>query len=320
MVLRRRTPSIAPRPLITGEDLRLVCELPLLWVLALVRPERTWHRLCYRIESAKARLALSDPATVAAVAMRVLGPSRPSFDARAFAIDVAAGRSEHHMQIMRCRSPAGWTNAPVLRGQSHLDAALAAGRGVVLWVAHFCFNALAAKKALHGAGYPVWHVSRAEHGFSKSTFGIAAFNGFRVRSEQKYLAGRIVYRRDQPAAVTFAALRLLRSNAVLSITAGDWEGGRLAAIDVLGGKVELSIGAPGLARLTGATLLPVFVVRGAPGEAVAVAIEPPLTLAADRDSEDTIQGAARQFGVLLDDYVRRYPAQWRDWSKLKLPA
>ena len=152
MTLRRRERSTTARPWITREDVAFAAELPLLWIVALAVPERRWPSVCRRLEAAKAGMRLFDPSPVARIAQGAIGSSQPGFDARGFALDSAAGRSEHHLQILRSVSPGGW-NAPIaLEGREHLDGALAAGRGAVLWVAHFCFNALAAKKALASSG------------------------------------------------------------------------------------------------------------------------------------------------------------------------
>jgi lauroyl/myristoyl acyltransferase len=320
MSIRRRNPSSSRRPFLTREDVKFAVELPILWLAALTVPERRWKSLCYRLEAFKARLRFHDPSSVERAAGKVLGPSRPSFDARAFALELAAGRSEHHMQILRARSPRGWQAIPELQGAAHLDRALVAGNGAVLWVAHFCFNALATKKALCNAGYRVWHISRAEHGFSKSTLGIALFNGIRVGAEVPHLAGRIIIDRAKPMAATLAAQRRLRKNEIVSITAGAWEGSRLAQVDLLGGKLELAGGAPGLARLAGAALLPVFTIRGATDDTIRVIVDKPLSIPAEGGIDHAVQEAARQFGTLLEDYVCRYPAEWRDWKNLKLPA
>ena len=320
MAIRRRKRTSADRPLLSLDDVKFAAELPLLWLAALTVPERRWKALCFRLESIKARLNLFDPARVATTASKVLGACRSAFDARAFALESAAGRSEHHLQILRCRSPGGWKTTAQLHGAAHLDAALARGGGAVLWVAHFCFNALATKKALCLAGYRVWHLSRPEHGFSKSTLGIAMLNGIRVRAELRYLAGRIVFERDKPATATIAAQRLLKNNGILSITAGAWEGQRLAEIDLLGGKLDLAVGAPGLSRLTGAALLPVFAVRGTGESTIRVIIENPLSIPAEGRMDEALQAAAQQFGDRLEGYVRGYPTEWRDWKNLKLPA
>jgi hypothetical protein len=319
MAIRRRKRAAAGRPWATLEDAKLAAALPLLWLLAVSFPERRWRTICYRLEAIRASVGLSDLGLVEDAAARVAGDSKMPFDRRTFALEVAAGATEHHLQVLVSRSRGGWKAVPRLEGVAHLDAALAAGRGAVLWVAHFCFNALATKKALRAAGYPVWHLSRPEHGFSKSMVGIALFNGIRTGAERPHLAGRIVFERDRPGAAAVAAMRVLKHNGVLTITAGDWEGQRIAAIDLCGGTFELAVGAPRLARLSGAALLPVFTVRGPDQDTIRVVIEPALAVPPDGQGDDALQFAAQGFGRSLERYVMRYPTEWRDWKKLSLP-
>ncbi|MGH8713615.1 MAG: hypothetical protein ACREYB_06385 [Casimicrobiaceae bacterium] len=318
MAITRRKRSARDRSWFTPGDAALAVGLPLLWLLALTIPECRWRTLCYRLEAMRASLRRRELAKVAGAAASVIDGSRCR-DANAFALEVAAGCTEHHLQVLRSRSPRGWKPALELEGAQHLDAALGAGRGAVLWVAHFCFSALASKMALRRAGYQVWHLSRPEHGFSKSALGIVLFNGIRVGAEREHLAGRIVFERSRPGAATLAAQRVLKKNGIVSITAGDWEGQRLAEIDLFGGKLELAVGAPGLARLTGARLLPVFTVRGHGQGAMRVVIEPALPVAGEGDADDALQRAADGFGGLLERYVGHLPSEWRDWRKLKLP-
>jgi lauroyl/myristoyl acyltransferase len=319
-VIRRRKRTASGRPWVALEDAKLALALPLLWAFALTVPERRWRTLCYRLESIRASVNTKDLECVARVAERVVGGSHASFEGRAFALEVAAGATEHNLQVLKSRSRGGWNPVLHLEGAAHLDSALAAGSGAVLWVANFCFNALATKKALHDAGYRLWHLSRPEHGFSKSTAGIALYNGIRTGAERQQLEGRIVFERDRPGAAAVAAMRVLAQNGILSITAGDWEGQRIAGIDVCGGKLHLAVGAPRFARLAGAALLPVFTVRGADLQTIRVVIEPALAVPIDGTTDDALQAAAQAFGRLLERYVRRYPAEWGDWKKLELPA
>ena len=138
-----------------------------------------------------------------------------------------------------------------------------------------------------------------------------------MRAELAHLAGRIVIDREKPMAATLAAQRLLRRNGIVSVTAGAWEGQRLAEVALLGGTLELAVGAPGLARLAAAALLPVFTVRG-PDDALRVVVEPPIAVARDGDADAALGAAAQAFGDRLEDYVRRHPSQWRDWKALKV--
>ena len=76
----------------------------------------------------------------------------------------------------------------MLQGREHLDEALGRGKGCVLWVAHFVFAPNIAKLALHDAGYKVSHLSRLDHGFSSTRFGIKWLNPVRSRFEDRLLA------------------------------------------------------------------------------------------------------------------------------------
>ena len=130
------------------------------------------------------------------------------------------------------------------------------------------------------------------------------------------LAGRIVIDRAKPMSATLAARRVLERNGIVSITAGAWEGQRLAVVELLGGTLELAVGAPGLARLTGAPLLPVFAVRDDAG-ALRVTLDAPIPVAREGDTDAALQEAAQRFAGRLEPWIRRYPAQWRDWKSLQ---
>jgi predicted LPLAT superfamily acyltransferase len=317
MEIRRRTRVTDARPFVTRADAVLAAELPLLALIALVVPEPRWRPACRRLEAVKARLRLVDPGPVARIASRVVGGGDAPFDATSFALDVAAGRSEHHVQVLRA-SLGRWRPRLALEGEPHIASALRDGRGAVLWVAHFCFNALATKQALSSAGYRAWHLSRPEHGFSSSRAGIATVNRIRVRAELAQLAGRLVIDRAKPAIATLAAQRVLRGNGIVSITAGAWEGTRLARVALLGGTLELAVGAPGLARIAGAALLPVFTVKDDDGTH-RIVVDPPLAVPRDGDANAALGAAAQAFADRLETFVRRYPSQWRDWKSLALP-
>ena len=177
------------------------------------------------------------------------------------AFRVAATRTEHHVQIVR-EFAFGWDAPLFLHGSENLQTALQGGRGAILWIAHFSFNALATKKALHSAGFVAYHLSRPEHGFSKSRFGIRFLNPIRVRAERRYLRDRIIIERTMPGRSLLHARKHLAANEIISITAGAWEGAQTATVSIVGCQLELSVGAPGLAHLTGAPLLPVYTAPG----------------------------------------------------------
>ena len=315
MRIAKRHRPVATRPLFTRQDRRFLLELPLLAAIATVVPEKHWRSTCVGLERIKARLGWFSPGRIRDGLTLLRGPA----DAGEDALRVAAARSEHHLQILR-EFFWGWPAPLELQGAEHLADAAKYGRGAVLWVAHFSFNSLAAKKALHQAGFVVAHLSRPEHGFSTSRFGIAALNPMRVRTERRFLAERIIVERANPSTAMRRAQRHLLDNGLVSITAGAWEGALLATVTVGGAELELSTGAPGLAHVVGAPLLPVFTVRDEDTLKIAVIVGPPIALDRTVERKAAMADAAQRFADRLAPFVARYPLQWRDWEKLRRPS
>ena len=298
------------RRTISGGDLLLLIQLPILKLAALTLPEERWLAFCRLVGSgASVRTAAE------AVAAYFAAPAATPVDAASVALEARAARLEHFMQILAGKS--GAALHPRLSGLEDLESALAARRGAVLWVAHFAYAPLAAKAALMSAGHHTWHMSRPEHGFSKTRFGIAALNPLRWRVEERHLAGRILIDRRNPAAATLRARRLLADNGIVSITAGDWEGARVLEIPFGPGTVGISNGAPALAHLAGAALIPVVTVRESPGKPIEVILLPPLLPDRSTPRGEWVDIAAGYFAEQVAPYVARFPGQWRDWRRWK---
>ena len=309
--VRTRRLAVADRPLLTRDDAWFLLEFPVLFLVAAAVPERRWPSVTFRLEQAKAALARFSPERILR-GMRLMRNDLSRDDA----LRAAATRSEHHVQIVRDFFW-GWQAPIELSGAHHVTNALAGGRGAVLWVAHFSFNSLAVKKAFHAAGFPVSHLSRPEHGFSKSRFGVSCLNPIRVRTELRYLDDRIVIDRAKPASAVNRAQRRLRANEIVSITAGAWEGARVATANVRGCALDLSTGAPGLALMTGAALLPVFTVRDPGTSRIDVIVGEPIAMDHDGNRDETLLKATQAFADRLGPFVASHPLQWRDWEKIR---
>jgi hypothetical protein len=316
--VKYRELHVSSRALVTKEDVFFCLELPLLLTLSWFIPARVWKNACYRLEKIKAGLKLFSAEPVQRISSVTLTSSQLGGDARSFSLRNAAGRSEHHLQILRSHHPLGWNPTLTLEGSEYLNDALATGNGAVLWVAHFCFNALAAKKALSDAGFGVWHLSRPEHGFSKSRFGIRVLNPIRVRAELRHLAGRIIIDRSDPGKAKCEAERLLRDNEIVSITAGAWEGRRVATTKLLGGTIELATGAPALAERCNSALLPVFTVRDCDIGSIRVIIDRPIPIPSQQDTAARLALMTQEFGNRLEPHLLAHPDQWRDWKNLQI--
>ena len=302
------------RPTFTRDDASFLVEFPVLFVTATMVPERHWQRVAFGLERLKSALARFSPEKI----RRGLRLIRGGEGDRDDALRIAATRSEHHIQIIRDYFW-GW-RAPIdLVGAENVTDALSAGRGAVLWVAHFSFNSLATKKAFHEAGFSVSHLSRPEHGFSKSRFGVAFLNPLRVRAELRYLRDRIIIDRARPTAAVSRGQKQLKENGLISITAGAWEGARIATVTVQGTVLDLSTGAPGLALMTGAALLPVVTIRDPDTTRISVIVGKPIAVDRGADKDEKLLHATQEFVDVVSGYVTSHPFQWRDWEKIRKP-
>ncbi len=299
----------------TADDALFMLEWPVLKFAAAAVPKKRWADVAMSIERIKVRLGRRSPAMRGQVLRLALGLATLG-EAEAIAWRAVAGRTEHHIQVMKVMSARGWRPEMRLEGEEHLKAALAHGKGAILWVAHFCFNTQVTKMALKAGGYRLSHLSRPEHGFSTSKFGIRCLNPIRWQAELKYLDERIIIDRAHPGGSLREAQAVLKDNRIVSITAGAWEGHRVARGPLLNGRFSLATGAPDLAQRTGAALLPVITTRIAGSNAYQVNIGGPLATKFE-DKLEAIRAAVAGFLAALEVAVLKSPDQWRGWKYLE---
>jgi lauroyl/myristoyl acyltransferase len=308
-----RSRKAPPRPAWRLSDVVIALGLAALVVPSWLLPESWWSplwRAAARIPLLTSRGALKRNARLIQSALGE--PDRRR--AEAIAQDLKAAVYEMRMQDLRAWRPGGWRPRMVLEGEEHLASALAQGKGVVLWVAPFVFNSGPTKIVIHQRGHRVSHLSSPQHGFSDTRLGVKILNRVRCIPEDRYLAERIVFDRNAPSTAMRRMMRALRAGEVVSIVAASTEGSDVVKGRIFGGRLPVAVGAPRLAALTGAPLLPVFTVRD-PKEGFRVVIEAPVALKSDRSSDERCVTAATEFLRRSESWVRQYPEQWRAWSK-----
>jgi lauroyl/myristoyl acyltransferase len=310
-----RVLPVSSRPAVSAADLLFCGSLPFLFVISWL-PERSWHSICYLFEYLKAFHQSEASRHCIETIRRSLSLDGKSTRPEEIKLGTDTTRTEHSIQILREYKPGGWHPSIKIEGLENLERAISERKGVVLWVSHFAFSSLVTKKALAEVGYQVTHVSRPEHGFSKSRFGITWLNPLRCAVEDNYLARRILIRRDIPGAAFRSALDILRAGGIISITVGAWEGRTLAEGPFLTAKIQLAVGAPKLGYESGAQVLPVFTVRDSFSRAFLVIIGEPLLPPEKADIETSITSAVENYLTALAPVVTGYPDQWRGWDKL----
>ena len=311
LVQKLRKPGA--RPAWAGSDLETILTLVLLLPPAWILPERWWAplwRAGVHLPFLAGRRAIRRTAKSIEAALGDVSTDR----ARAIARGIKAAVYEIRCQDLRAWRPGGWTPKISLEGEAHLTAALKGGKGAVLWVSPTVFNSLPTKIALHAKGYKVSHLSSPVHGYSETRFGVAKLNRVRCIPEDRYLTQRIVFDAQAPTTAMRRMMRVLKAGEVVSIVAANTEGLEMFQGPIFGGKLRVAVGAPRLAALTGAPLLPTFVFRD-PALGFRIAIEAPIPLDPQQPVDERTVVAATEYLRRSEIWVRRYPEQWRAWSK-----
>jgi lauroyl/myristoyl acyltransferase len=277
---------------------------PLAWTL----PEHAWPRLADRLAGLRLVLRGARAAEEHRRIEAIVGNRLPGFSAAACWRAHLAHNYLAWLQLLRCHRDRGWHPAVRLTGRTRLDAALAAGRGGILWVAPFAFSDLITKLALHEAGYAVSHLSRDTHGFSTTRFGRRVLNPIQTSVERRYLAERLVISDDHAVGPLRELTRRLKDNRLISITLTP-HGQRLRAIRFLDGVLWTATGALALAWQSGAPLLPVFTLRAADGGFV-TRIEQPLPLDRALPRERAIDAMLDAYAGELETVVLESPDQF----------
>ena len=312
-------------PAWTTADTDVLLRLPVALALAWCCPESAWERVAAGI--ARHRLAwrktsIEQPASrLAATLGDLLSPAEI---ARAQKRQIAA-KMLRQLQFLRCHRPGGWHPEVRLLGREHLEAALAGGRGAILWVGPFAFASLVTKMTLHRHGVRLYHLSRWFHGTSRSRWGVALLNPIQRRVEDRYLKERVTITRGQSPLAAMRRLRkCLARNETVSITIGSLASG-IVRVPFLRGELALATGPIRLAAASGAPLLPVFTVQeddAGHGLAFTTAIEPPLPTQGRSDSDDLLRPAAAEMAGRLARWVVAHPGQlmWADGVVVPPPA
>ena len=311
-IKRKRRKSAAARAW-ELTDLKTMGSLALLVLPAWLLPERWWAPLC-RVRIGLS--ALTGARAIKGTAKTVRKALGEPDVARSEAImrGLKAAVYEMRLQDLRGWRPGGWQPAISLEGEEHLRAALVGGKGAVLWLAPFVFNSGPTKIILHQKGYRVSHLSSPKHGVSETQFGAKYLNRIRCIPEDRYLVDRIVFDSAAPTTAMRRMVRALKAGEVVSIVASSTEGYEMIKGQIFGGRLPVAVGAPRLAALTGAPLLPAFTVRD-PKTGWRIVVEQPIAIDRDLSSDERCIAAVAEFLDRSEPWVRQYPEQWRAWSK-----
>ena len=309
-------PSRTPRAWLhklgtSRRDLVLLGSLASLAPLAWCLPQRLWDPVCHGLAQAQPWRWPSEGARDYRY-VRVLGAQPPGLTPAACVRRRWAHVYRERLHVLRSHLTRQPLLRPRLEGREHLEAAVAARRGVILWIAPFVYCELPTMIALRATGYEGSLLSRSAHSFSATPLGERLLNPIRTRVEDRYLAERLVISPENPIAALRSLIQRLRARQTVVIGAIAWAD-QLYRLPFLNGSIPLAGGPPALAVRSGATLLPVFTGREGASEWVTV-IEPPLRAPLSDTRDQAVSRLLLQYTALLESYVIRWPDQFRPRS------
>ena len=119
----------------------------------------------------------------------------------------------------------------------------------------------------------------------------------------------------RPEGALQKMFRLLKRNTVTATLADQKAGGNPRVgrhgiiVDFFGIPSQTHITAPLLARRTGASIVPVFVIRKGPGKYRIEANEPLLQVRTEDETSD-LEKNTRKLNEIFEEYIRKYPRHW----------
>lgn len=209
----------------------------------------------------------------------------------------------------------GYAPAVTLRGREHLEAALARGKGAILWFDNFIHHPLIGKRPFAEHGFSAWQLSSFDHGFSRTRFGRRWLNPLQLDAEARYVAGRIAFDRSSVLAATRRVIEVLAGNGIVRVTNNAYIGRQFLDVPFANGTaIRLAVTPFNFALKAGAALLPVSVIERTPFVDYEVTVAAPLVLAGGKQAATAV--AALAYAGYLEPLVRAHPEQWRGWEGL----
>lgn len=200
-----------------------------------------------------------------------------------------------------------------IEGLEHLREALGRGRGVILWDSPFG-KRLLAKAALAEKGFALWQVHNQAHGGSSSWLGQRFFREMYRKAERK-LFHEIVDVPDDSFAYLRLLVNRLKQNGIVCMMALGPEGYKFVSTDFLGSKQNFATGSVNLARISGASIVPIFCVTEA-DRRHRVILSNPIRFEENGNWDEAVLQGVSGYAALLESYIRRYPDHWHFWHKL----
>jgi lauroyl/myristoyl acyltransferase len=192
-----------------------------------------------------------------------------------------------------------------IEGKEHLDAALAGGRGVLLFQAHFGAFQMT-MPAIGYNGYTMNQISASAAIWKEGTVSTAQSRMLDIKAQNEYT---LPVKHISVTSSLRPAYHALERNEIVGITVDGGGGKRITALRFLGREAYFQTGAVDIAMSTKAAIVPAFVMSE-PGLSHRLVLCPPLQVHAELGKNDNRRRVMQEFAALLESRVLRHPQHY----------
>ena len=185
-----------------------------------------------------------------------------------------------------------------IKGRDTLDAALARGKGVLLVSAHIG-NWEIGGNLLRVFGYPLTVVGLPHNSAQTNAL---------VRHLRSARGMDIIEVGDSAFSVV-EILNALRANRIVAMVGDQDHLGSGQAVRFLGHRLRMPAGPVVLAMMSGAALIPTFVLEKPDGTYSGI-LEHPMPIDTQGDRDQAIQRNLQRLAGVFESYIKQYPEQW----------
>jgi len=189
-----------------------------------------------------------------------------------------------------------------IEGKEHLDSALARGRGVLLFQAHFGAFQMT-MPAIGYSGYTMNQISASAAVWKEGNASAAGNRTIDIKARYEYT---LPVRHISVTSSLRPVFRALERNEIVGITVDGGGGKKIVPLRFLGRNSFFQTGAADLAISTGAAIVPAFITTE-PGLRHRLVLHAPIAVDEGRGKEENRLAVLREFASLLESHVLRHP-------------
>ncbi len=319
----RTAQAEAHRRRFAESDVREVLSMGGAFAVSALAPQSTWRACCdgaARLRLAKARRKQLEALSTRAAAILDM---RDADQVRKLHEDWRAHQMRRRLTITAEFTRRKRSLDLSSQGLEHVKSSLKAGKGAILWANQFATQTLFGKRVLWNEGLKPVQISVEQHGFSHSSFGIRTLNKVVLSAEDRYLADRLMFDRDDGAAVTRKILNLLDDGALIVITNNSFAGSSFVEVPAAGETfVHMATTALSMATRRGTPLLSMNALETEPFRSYRAEFSPVLNDQAmqtkpgkGRDYEAMAMLALKARDHMLEG-IRKAPEQFLGWFSI----